>query len=265
MLGEVTKPKLFAFKRRGIDKSEMSKEMLWFFEQCKKLGMAAAGGIRWRSDVLYYVQQNGGVVAQLLRNPLHIVGYRMFRKPRAADVVWRRTHDEGPKDDLEVFEGHVQYYADDHLGKMIRLVDQKQWPIIRVEDLNRSMRTGDNHFKKVMEWLTKTEWPENYIEHIRTHFLPFQLYLHSIEWDEEGRPMPPVHTIVDVNRRRSSSKEGWDKRPGWEEDPSPLVLWESWNEAQQEIYLKHFAEIQRVLGYNQAYIGSLDTYAGDSF
>lgn len=247
VLGEVTKAEGLDLTRRGVPKSELGSEIIKFLHNCSDQGKACAGIIKSFSyDVVKYVKAHNGFIFHKVRNPLHIVAWRFERKLRAAKYMFRELHGREPETMIERFEGHCAYYASNFYEKFLDRA--KHYPIVRIEDLNKSIWTGGMYFKRVMECITATVWPQEYIDHIYKNWTPEQIYLFHPVW-ENGRIVRVEHEMVGTRGRG---------REGWEEDPGNAQYWDAWTEEQRAVYFKYFADVQNRLGYNQAYPGSTD-------
>lgn len=253
VLGEVPKPNQLDFARRGMTKkSHLNSEILKFFRDREDQNDACAGIVKsFTNGAIEFVTKRKGVIFQKVMNPLHIVGKRMFKKPSNAAEMIRRKYGHAPLNKDEEFEGHCLYYGEQKFEVFLNRADK--WPIVRIEDLNESLGVDGFYFKRVMEGITQTEWPQDYIDYIRHNCFPNQHYVHSVHWDEHGR----------VKEARSELRDpamGFrgEARGDWGENPLPARAWAAWTESQQAIYHKYFDEIDKRLGYNQRYIGSTE-------
>jgi len=252
VIGEAHRPSQLDFERRGLDrKTDYEREVFKFFEDRIYYGDACVGVmLGFTGAHMKFVREKGGKIFQIIRNPLYIVRTRENSKPDAAKATFTKLYGREPENDLERFEGLVSYYETNFYEKFLRR--GAEFPIMRVEDLNKSLDGDGLYYKRVMEALTQTEWPLDYIAHIRENFTPAYSADNHTEWDEQGR----VCKVVSV--RRQVAQWGW--RDNWKEDPylSGPRHWGAWDESHREIYLKRFGELQKRLGYNQDHIGSTD-------
>lgn len=247
VLGEVTKDEGLDLIGRGVPKSELGNEVVKFLSDCQSQNKACAGIIKsFNYQVVKYVLANDGIIIQKVRNPIHIVAWRFKKKPEAAIFTFRELYGRNPETLTERFEGHCKYYASRFYDKFLRHAEQ--YPIIRIEDLNESMRTDGLFFRRAMENVTGTVWADDYTRHIQNNWTPDQIYRFYPRWND-GRITRVDHTILDRRRGKCS---------GWDEDLRNALYWEQWTQAQRDIYYKHFASIQNQLGYNQSYPGSTD-------
>ena len=247
VLGEVTKDEGLNLIGRGIPKSELGNEVIRFFDNCQEQHKACAGVIKsFNYQVVKYVLAHDGIIIHKVRNPIHIVSWRFERKLEAARHTFNELYGRQPETALERFEGHCSYYATRFYAKFLRQAEQ--YPIIRIEDLNESLRTDGSLFTRIMESVTATDWPEDYVKYIQDNWTPDQIYRFHPVW-ENDRITKLDYTMQDRKR---------DARNHWGEDARNATYWERWTQEQRDIYYKYFADIQNNLGYNQSYPGSTD-------
>lgn len=253
MLGEFPKAGQLDFKGRDIPADCQDQEVINFFEGRIYYGDVAIGMTRFRSTYTQWARQRMGDeavrIVQKIRNPiLRFVGKRVAKqKPGAA--WFQKLHGRSPKNEREIYEGVSAYFAQNYFEKFLKR--SQHYPIVRLEDLNKSIGKDGVFFKRFMEWLTQTEWPWDYIYHIRDNWTPAYQYEISLEWDDEGRV-----SAVNMVRRE---KPTW--RRDWSDGPEPPLSWERLAVEQpwlEEIYLKYHAGCQARLGYNQSGRGTTE-------
>ena len=250
VLGELHHHTQLDFKGRGLDKSsfDLDQAALDFFADSIYFKKACAGiMVSFRRTAMDFVEKHGGHIAQKMRNPLYIVTARSKAKPRAAAYTFEKHKGRAPRDEKEKFWGLCTYYRDNFYARFLNRAHI--YPLIRIEDLNTSLGGDRSYYKSVMEWLTQTEWPDDYIEYIATHFYPGFYYQGQVEWEGDR--------VKKFNQVREEAPR-WG-RENWDEDPYPKKCFDILGDrGWQEIYLDVFRDIQPRLGYNNAYIGSVD-------
>lgn len=250
MMGELVKPGQLDLKGRGICTDSRDKEVAkWFADRIHygDIGLGICKSFR-QSDVNQARQLMGKEavrIVQMVRNPVLRFAEKWTRKTGPGRNWFKMLRGRPPEGEREVCEGVSAYFAQNYFEKFM---NNTQFPVIRLEDLNRSINKDFVFFKKFMEWLTQTEWPIEYLEHIKEHWTPAYNYQISTEWDDENR-------CSAVNMKR------WDKPTlprDWTPDQFPLRGWSRLTDWQREAYLKYNTDIQRRLGYNQSEMGSCD-------
>jgi len=174
----------------------------------------------------------------------------MGKKMGPARASFQRAFNREMSNEYEVFEGHVIYYALDKYRAF--LARGNEYPIIRLDDLNHSLAGDAQYFKHTMEWLTQTEWPDDYVKYVQENNLPCQLYDYRVEWDKQER-VKRIHSAT-----RDVLRDGGQYNH-WGDDPSYVEYWNLWDDKRKAIYLRWFGDLDRQLGYNQSYPGSTDT------
>ena len=238
------------FKERGVDKRRYDAEVLKFFEDRLAAGELSIGVIKsiTPAQVAFATKRVGAARVrriQMLRSPIYTLDLKWYggkgRKILVGYANFRRRMGRDPKTDQERFRGHCWRYYDRFYLPYVQRA--KERPIVRLEDINRSMGGDGLFFKHLMEWLTFQEWPQSYIEHIQTNWKPDirptnEIPLINGQW---GRP------ITDPSGRRP-----YPGRENWDPDPEPRQRWNAWAPWQKEIFMEVMQKgnVLEKLGYD---------------
>ena len=253
MLGEIPKPSQLDFAGRGIPKSDYDKEVAKFFEDRIYYGDVAIGicksfhptNIKWAKQRM---GDGAARIVQVVRNPIHRFVCKGSSKVVQGANWFKHLHGgRAPESEREVYEGVSAYFAQNYFEKFLR---RTEFPIIRLEDINRSMNKDFGFFKRLMEWLTQTEWPQDYLQHIHDNWTPAYNYNNWVEWDAEGR----CCKVGSAQRPRIARSDR-----DWSDDPEPGVCWRKIEDWHLGAYLKYNSDCQRRLGYNQTGPGTVET------
>lgn len=261
LLGEIHKPKQLNFEARGLDKSHIDQEILNYFADRKHYGDVACGMIKtFRRSAVDFVKAHSGRIFQVLRNPLAKLSVRVdaclvrgYRQPRFVKA-YTNYYGRPPLTEMDQVEAVFLRNAQVVYQSILSRAKKYGYPIVRLEDINYSVGTEGRFFKKLMEWLTQTEWSIHYIERIREKVQPNATYVWSFQWSEGesvGRPrLELISCRVDEPKEKLSSES-------WFVDLASMDAWHQWDGEVYERYMRHFAGIEKVLGYNQSYPGSV--------
>ena len=202
---------------------EYDDHIIAFLKSQTLQGVRVAGIIKsfWKYT-RKFILDNGGRICTVLRNPMEVVGFKMHKKPKP-----------GLKPS---FGAHVLHYKKVY---EVRMAQSGEQPVVRLEDLNRSLGGDGQFFKSFMEWLTKTPFPQGYIEHIQRHYLPG--YYYGLSTVRVNGIVVDVHSAV-------IRCQPW--RMQWGDDPRPGEFWESWSEEERELFAEGLGPICEKLGYN---------------
>lgn len=250
LVGEVQYPNQLDLSRRGIPKDRWGLEVIRFFEDRIHYEDVAVGATMVMPAIcVQWARRRMGEQAvrtvQILRNPLFKFGRRWKVKQRTGARRFQAKHGRPPDNEQEICEGVSEYFAASLFKKSL---SRSNIPIIRLEDINRSLNKDGAFFKRLMEWLTQTEWPWSYIQHIRDNWTPAYRYSVSWEQDDEGRFSRVSNTRYE--------KPTWDR--DWSDDPQPALYWDGLTGGRREAYLKYHAGCQARLGYNQSGPGTVE-------
>lgn len=252
---ELHKALMLDLENRGLDpRGDYVAEGLRFLKY--RTGKDACVGIikGVRPALWRYMEARGGRRLHVVRNPLALIGKRWNSRVKdPASVQWNeRRYGRKPKDTSDMFEGYVMKYAFEFYGPYLRQAAEKKWPLVRLEDLNASVGGSGLYYQRVVEWLTQTPWPMDYVAHIKEHYTPGHWAHGRVIFDND-------HNVLRVLMWPLAR---WKARLGqWGEDSSegsPPYFWKRWKPEWHERYLKHFEELEKQLGYNQDHIGSTD-------
>ena len=161
-----------------------------------------------------YCLHKNAVIVQMFRNPIKVVSAK-FEKKIIPTGKWMKKH---WGEDLDItnkkrwFECHVARYASFYQGFIDK---QNENMLIRLEDLNESLRGDYSYFKKTMEHITQVEWDQKFISEVK-QLKPYK------------------------EKKRSAYKiENSDK-----------ALWLQWEKWQVKVFKKYFAHIMEDQKYD---------------
>jgi hypothetical protein len=257
VLGEINKPCQLDFDRRGIEDTVENKteETLKYFEDAERTGCEAAGVIKcFTPAIRHYVQDHGGRLIQMLRNPLSKCGgsqsMRRLERPVRAGRYYEAEYGRQPKTHEEMVEAHFIYARRKFYDHFMRDKRAALFPLVRLEDINQSMGHDSTFFIGLMEWLTQVSWPQTWIDNLRRYRRPNEQYRNWIAWTEKGR-------IADVCTEPLKGPAYMNRTSCFPIDPESMIVWNQWDSMHQEIYKKWFADVEKRLGYNQDYPSSV--------
>jgi hypothetical protein len=255
MLGELQKEGQLDLAGRGLTSDDRAEQTHKYIEDRIYYGDVAIGFYRWTWENVKYARNRVGKdsvrVVSRVRNPLYRFASKWAAKKKAGKRWFEKMYDREPRTEQEICEGCSAYFAENYFMKAIRKAERDGQPIVRLEDINRSMKKGGGFVKRHFEWLTKTEWPQWYIQHIHDNWTPGYVSRPALEWDDEGRVSKVTWTQWDEPR--------WKWRDNWDDDPRPAYHWnEKLTDWEKELYMKYHERIERILGYNQGEKGVAD-------
>lgn len=144
----------------------------------------------------------------MFRNPIDIVevknGHKMIECKRRGTFKEIET-------EKQIFEAHVEFYSSHYIKYLDR---QQKWPIVKLEDLNRFLRTDIPAFRKFFETYFKVELSDNHIKSIKE--------LSGITGDLSRAYTP---------------------------NEKDVLIFKSWDTWKQEIFLKYFKSIMLICNY----------------
>lgn len=256
---EAYKEEMFDFPSRGLDRRKHLDREYFRLLEFRTGKDACVGMLKNEHGTIWrWMEAREGRRIQLVRNPIALIGTRMWRKVVAATECIRREYGHAPKNDEEMFEGHVMRYAyrfyETYLNRALES-GRNHWPLVRLEDLNHSIGTDAKYFIRVMEWLTQTPWSQQYAKVIRREYTPAHAAYGRVIFDEDFN----VERILAWPHIRWRGRFGTPSQ--WGEDVSSgsaSWYWENWSEDWRARYLKHMEVLQARLGYNQGHVGSTD-------
>lgn len=232
VLGEVHVPTQLDFPYPS-PKGEYDRQIIVFLQSQMDQKIAAAGIIKcFQPYSQKFIREHKGRIVQLVRNPMEVAGFNVYKKIGAAE----RMLGHPARDQDEDFHAHMLYYE---LSYNAILHRRKQEPIIRIEDLNRSCGGDGQFFKAVMEYMTQTDWPVEYIKHIQRWYLPGYHYPFKVV-KRDG--------IVVGIETTPFAHQLW--RLSWGDDPRPGEYWQAWTPKQRTMFTSALTEVSRYLGYD---------------
>lgn len=200
-----------------------------------------------------FCKEKSGRVVQSLRNPINIVVGKMGDKTKDCAAKAATVQ--------EVFEKHIQFYAS-HFRKYI--VRSGEWPIIKLEEMNESLRNKTPLFKKTFEYFTQVGWTQDIIDEVPNMYRKCHICKGS---GMRARRLPCLRCqgvrVVDTVKGLSVCPEceGYGHRKAGisncpacggknlDSQVTTKEMWGLWNYWQQEIFMKYFAGIMDTLGY----------------
>jgi hypothetical protein len=247
-IAECDKSNCFDFKGRGIQQRDYDREIHKFFDDRMYYGDRAIGIIKsfhW-PNVRYAEQLVGKEnvrMCQLVYNPRRRYCEKGMSKGKVAAVWYKGKYKKEMTAPEEMREASAAYFAENYFGKYV--LEGNRWPIIRLEDINLSIKLGTRFFARFMEWLTGTQWPKEYVDHIREHWTPAYQYEDWVEWED-----PPyggrIKAVV-TNQREYMS---WTNKNHWDQDPEVIHWWNNLTDVQKGYYAKYTTQVDKDLGYN---------------
>lgn len=210
-----------------------------YIERERQRGFYKSLGFIKSGTVVDYCAQHGRVM-RFVRNPIEVVGKKTdqywqgivepsHKTPDLTQHVRTATKHIGRE--IQTEEDHFEGYTIE-LARMHRwLIDSlsRDWPLVKLETLDRSIGTDGLYFCRVMEYLTQVPWFAEHAHIIRETMLPNPAFV-----EDQGLELPP-HGL-------------WEEH-GWCYDPLPLSRWHSWSKERRQIFLTHFSDIMLRLGY----------------
>jgi hypothetical protein len=236
MIAECNAYNQLRFDERGVPMSRYDSEVLAFFEDRLADGELSIGVIKsiTPAQVRFATQRVGAARVrriQMLRSPVYTLDLKWYggigRKILVGYPHFKRRIGRDPVTDSERFRGHCWRYYDRFYLPYVQRA--KERPIVRLEDINRSMGGSGHFFKILMEWLTFQDWPTGYITHIQRNWTPDVRPSNVIprangRW---GRPITKPH-----------GRPPYPGRDNWDDDPEPRQRWDAWEPWQKEIFLE---------------------------
>jgi hypothetical protein len=145
-----------------------------------------------------FCDKHKGRTLQIVRNPLAVVGFRTSKLDKGDEAQFIAT---------------VDLYASRYRKYLSRSHD---WPVVKTEDMNRSVGTDGLYFCQTMSWWTGLEWTAGH-------------------WLDVRNGVPP-------DKRKFGD---W----GWMNDPEPSKHWGNMTVWQRDKFVERFAGIMLGLGY----------------
>ena len=209
-------------RKLGLNTAE---DYLGFLKQQIESNEHPVVGLIKASDlsVRAFMETLGAPIISQYRNPIKVVHGKRRRRVKA-ERWWGRTD----LTDEEIFEGILCKTAE-----RFRAWQKFPWPLIQIEDLDRSLDTNGLYFKQVMEYVTRVEWGNDLVLQIQEGAVP-----------PTGRENADLHMWLD-NYQPTGQSRLWEMR----RDPPDWAIWEHWKGWQQEIFLREFREIMITGGY----------------
>lgn len=210
-----------------------------YIERERERGFHKSLGFIKSGSAVEHCAEHGRVI-RVVRNFIEVVG-------KKTDQYWQGVVNPGPKtpdltqhirtveknisrkmkDEDDHFEGHVIELCRLHRWLLHAL--PRQWPLVRLETLDRSIGTDGLYFCRVMEYLTQVQWSADLARTVRDTMLPNPQFV-----EDQPLDLPP--------------HELWDEH-GWLYDPLPPLRWRGWSKKRRQIFLNHFKDIMLEVGY----------------
>ena len=269
IIAECDAKNCLAFKSRGKSQADYDSEIHNFFESRIHYGGDVIGIIKsFHSKNIQWAAKHVGTkrvkVCQMMRNPRVNFPIKWQGKQKDSVRYFKRRHKRGPENEREWFEAVCYRYIDRFYARFLKAAGK--YPVIRLEDLNKSMAGNGRFFQQFMEWLTGIQWSNSYVNHIREHNKPSACYTNWVEWDKWPNGKDRVSRVCTTQ----DEKLGWPYRDNWNEDPDALRLWNLDRESdyvklgycltgwKKDDYLRFIGPYEKRLGYNQSYVGCVE-------
>jgi hypothetical protein len=248
-IGECHKPTCFNFGARGLDKGKhYNAEVIKFYHDRMYYGDRAIGIIKsfhW-PNVQYAEQLVGKAnirIVQLVYNPRRRYCEKATSRGKDAAIWYETKYGEKMSTPEQQREAAAAYFAERYFGRYVQA--GHRYPIIRLEDINLSIRLKTRFFARFMEWLTGVEWTDEYVEHIRENWTPAYQYYNHLEWEN-----PPFGGRIKAVVTKQREYMAWRNKDNWDPDPEVIKWWGNLTEAQKGYYTKYTTGVDRDLGYN---------------
>ena len=244
--GEIDKDTQLALRGRGL-MDQRDKIVQQFLADRIYYGDKSVGMIRSSDADVRFARQHGPVMhVQLVYNPRRRYVQKGRAKKPAAVRWYKQTYGRDMITDREQTEAVAAYFVEHFWEKYINIARRQDWPIIRLEDLNLSLKLETGFFKRFMEWLTGVEWPDEYIDYIREHNTPAYQYYNHFEWEK-----PPYSGRVTKVVTEQREYMAWANRDNWDPDPFLDRWWSERTDMEKEVWIDKAAAMEKVLGYNR--------------
>lgn len=191
---------------------ERDVHILAFVKQQIKEGKWKSIGLikSFSKPVILYGREVDARFVSMFRHPITVLEMKMGKKTHACERILGRK----PRDEKDIFLGHVLLYKPRYL-KYVSDVGTKGWRLIKLEDLDASLKTPDVvSFRETMEYVTRIPW-----------------------------------SIADVERVRTKAKPRHAKRPDWWNEDPTRKIWHSWPVWKKDIFREFFTETLERTGY----------------
>lgn len=173
----------------------------------------------FRDEIVAFVEDSGGRIIQLMRNPVQVIHGKRNRKDKAT-AWWGRE----PENEAEFFEGLVCQEARRYRKFMAQ---SYKYPLIRLEDLSHSILYKNGFIHQVLRYLTQVSWaPEESLAGDFRYIWPH--YRRGLTFAEMFAPS-----------YEKDYKAPFEKRV----DPSAAEIWTHWELWQREIFRREFTAI----------------------
>ncbi len=97
-------------------------------------------------------ERTGGSIMQMFRHPVGVVGFKTGHK--MAECEQRGLFDKLDTPE-KIFEAHVDFYASIYNSYT---KNAHKWPVVKLEDLKKSLRERTPYFEDVMKKALKVDW-----------------------------------------------------------------------------------------------------------
>lgn len=249
VIAEVHSDDCMRFAERGLTKDDgRDHEIAKFFSDRVYYGDVTVGIIKsYRSTDIEWAKKHGHPTREvvLVYNPR----WRYSQKGRAnrkkATRWYWKTHGIKMITDEEQMKAVTVNFIDHYFAKYVVSAQRGYMPIIRLEDLNLSLKLHTGFFARFMEWLTGVEWTEEYVDFIREHNTPAYQYDNWLEWE-----VPPFGGRVTGVFTRQWEKKTWN-RHNWDPDPFLVKYWTAMEDWEKSTWMEHAADTECALGYNR--------------
>lgn len=133
----------------------------FFMDQFKNSPKHTVGLIKSFDDRLVKLaDQTSGKVVQMFRNPIGVVHFKTGHKMQQCLQKGKFKSLSTPK---ETFEAHVDFYRDRYVAYTRY---SKTWPLIKLEDLKKSLREDKQYFEETMRMCLQVEWKPEHTQRV---------------------------------------------------------------------------------------------------
>ena len=149
----------------GVDKLDSSTQLDraydFFMVQCRRNPKKTVGLIKTFDERLIKLAgENNGSIMQMFRHPIGIVGFKNSLK--MAECKQRGLFEKLDTPD-KIFEAHVEFYASRYKAYTD---NSDKWPVVKLEDLKKSLREGTSYFEDIMKRALKVDWREKHTQRV---------------------------------------------------------------------------------------------------
>jgi hypothetical protein len=179
VLGESQKASGFDLEARGLSRADHPGEINRFLEDRVHFGDDCGGAVKCFFGVneryaQHLVGKQNVRHTFVVRNPMYKILGKWKAKRSGGRRRFEEIHGRPPENDEEVFAGTLMYFRDTFYVKALRMASLKQSRLMRLEDVNRSIRARSPFFRRYMRvvkvvntqreetwWANRNNWEDD--------------------------------------------------------------------------------------------------------